>query len=218
MEEEIYANADFKKTDDRGPCINPTGLRRFQEAVVLSLVLLSVLLLAVLIGLSVHCHNSAHEFSSIKTKLQASDNQLSTLTEKLQCLKKTCPNGWKMFGCSCYLFSIKAGSWNMSRKECRARGADLVVINSLEEQLFVTDAKEKSTWIGLSDKDNEGTWKWTDGTLLTLSFWHKRQPDNGGGDPRYGEEDCVHLVDGRTQVKNWNDMACHRTLYWICEK
>ncbi|KAM3864657.1 C-type lectin domain family 4 member E-like [Diretmus argenteus] len=77
-----------------------------------------------------------------------------------------------MFGCSsCYLLSSEKRSWEISRQDCLRRGADLVVINSLEEQIFLTTLPSGPTpiWIGLSDREKEGTWKWVDGTPLTLT-------------------------------------------------
>ncbi|ELK38608.1 CD209 antigen [Myotis davidii] len=88
--------------------------------------------------------------------------------------------------------------------------AQLVVINNAEEQKFLKSwdiRNDKSTWIGLSDKHNEGSWQWVDNTHLHLSFWKKGEPNN------QGEEDCVELSgDG------WNDNKCSEEQFWICEK
>uniref|UniRef100_A0A8C9XRK0 C-type lectin domain-containing protein n=1 Tax=Sander lucioperca TaxID=283035 RepID=A0A8C9XRK0_SANLU len=83
--------------------------------------------------------------------------------------EKTCPAGWRMFSSSCYLLSAESGSWEKGRQYCRDRGADLVVIDSSEEQTFLSEFIKKATWywIGLTDRDEEGTWKWVDGTPLT---------------------------------------------------
>uniref|UniRef100_A0A669BZR7 C-type lectin domain-containing protein n=1 Tax=Oreochromis niloticus TaxID=8128 RepID=A0A669BZR7_ORENI len=131
--------------------------------------------------------------------------------------EKTCASGWRMFSCSCYLLSEKTGSWDEGRSDCRDRGADLVVIDSSEEQDFLVSFTQKQTWIGLNDKEEEGRWKWVDGTPLTsLTFWSPRQPDNGGEDPQWGEEDCVHIrTDGNTL---WNDRSCRNSFPWVCEK
>lgn len=48
---------------------------------------------------------------------------------------QTCPTGWTMFNVSCYLLSNESGSWEKGRQDCRARGADLVIIDSHEEQV-----------------------------------------------------------------------------------
>ncbi|KAA8593043.1 hypothetical protein FQN60_018498, partial [Etheostoma spectabile] len=90
---------------------------------------------------------------------------------------KPCPAEWRTFCSSCYLLSAETGSWEKGRQDCRDRGADLVVIDSSEEQ-----------------------------------NWRTAQPDNGGGDPKWGEEDCAHV--GPTTIK-WNDLSCEFPMYWI---
>ncbi|KAF1382915.1 hypothetical protein PFLUV_G00148780 [Perca fluviatilis] len=187
---DIYANVDYDKSVDPRLSTNQTGPRsserRFHGAIVLCLGLLSVFLLAGIISLGVH----SVELSSIKAnlteRLQASDNKSSSLTEERDRLnssltemakeldrlkqKKTCPAGWRMFSSSCYLLSAEKGSWEKGGQDCRERGADLVVIESSEEQTLLSDFIKKDTWywIGLTDRDEEGTWKWVDGTPLTL--------------------------------------------------
>ena len=47
------------------------------------------------------------------------------------------PLGWRRFGNSFYLFSDTKKNWEDSRKDCKQRGADLVVINSDKEQVGV---------------------------------------------------------------------------------
>uniref|UniRef100_A0A669BPT0 C-type lectin domain-containing protein n=1 Tax=Oreochromis niloticus TaxID=8128 RepID=A0A669BPT0_ORENI len=127
-------------------------------------------------------------------------------------LEKTCPTRWSKFCCSCYLLSERSGSWDSDRKHCTDQGADLVVIDSPKEQVQSSCMFYiKRTWIGLNDIEQEGTWKWVDdGTPLTLTYWGRYQPDNGG------EEDCVHV--GRDKQKSWNDLSCSSSYQWICEK
>uniref|UniRef100_A0A3P9L0U1 C-type lectin domain-containing protein n=1 Tax=Oryzias latipes TaxID=8090 RepID=A0A3P9L0U1_ORYLA len=123
--------------------------------------------------------------------------------------KPGCPAGWTGFCSSCYFFSVKSKSWDEARKFCRARGADLVMINTKYEKV------DQSVWIGLTDKVQEATWKWVDGSPLTLKFWGENQPDNGGGSIRYGDEDCAEI---RGTPGSWNDISCETSLRWICEK
>ncbi|KAI3356028.1 hypothetical protein L3Q82_017307 [Scortum barcoo] len=132
---------------------------------------------------------------------------------------RTCPAGWRMLSCTCYFFSTTSASWEQSRRDCRNKGADLVVIESYEEQELLTKIIKKETWIGLNDREKaKGVWKWIDETPLTQEYWWNRKPDNGGGDPRWGEEDCVQIVVDMKMEENWNDRQCEDSLQWICEK
>uniref|UniRef100_A0A7N6B8S6 C-type lectin domain-containing protein n=1 Tax=Anabas testudineus TaxID=64144 RepID=A0A7N6B8S6_ANATE len=128
----------------------------------------------------------------------------------------TCPDGWTKFCCSCYFLSTESGSWTEGREDCRTRGADLVVIDSAEEQAFLSELIHKYTWIGLNDRDEEGTWKWVDGTPLTVTYWASNNPNNGEGHAEWGEEDCVEIFGG--QSSEWNDISCEASRQWICEK
>ncbi|XP_042351244.1 CD209 antigen-like protein E [Plectropomus leopardus] len=240
--EEIYVNVENAKPVDTSPSAAPAGPRsserRFLPAVILCLGLLCLCLLAGLIGLTVHyrdlARDSAIVFTTVKANftehlqarikerdvLNASLTELSQELDRLQSLfkqKKTCPAGWRMFHCSCYFLSTVSDSWENGRRECRDRGADLVIIDTYEEQEFLTNFVRGHTWIGLNDRDNEGTWKWTDGSPLTDAYWNGK-PDNGGGDPRWGEEDCVEILASRQTRSNWNDLRCEDSLPWICEK
>ncbi|KAK5860772.1 hypothetical protein PBY51_022231 [Eleginops maclovinus] len=193
--EEIYANVESVKPLNSRSSAKPEGPRsseRFLQAAVLCLGLLSLFLLAGLIGLAVRYHNSvggaAADLSSVKAnlteRLQASDQQLSSVSEerdrlnasltektkevaRLQSSNKTCPAGWRKFSCVCYLISTERASWERSRQNCRASGADLVIVDSYKEQEFITSMIKEQTWIGLNDIGQEGTWKWVDGTPLT---------------------------------------------------
>ncbi|KAL7841364.1 hypothetical protein SRHO_G00250550 [Serrasalmus rhombeus] len=122
--------------------------------------------------------------------------------------------GWIYFSSSVYYISTDKKSWSESRQDCRARGADLLIINSREEQDFTeTLRRGQKTWIGLSDQDTERVWKWVDGSALTTRFWGHNEPNSKAAD-----EDCV--VTGHTSdpLQNWADYPCNRRFAWICEK
>ncbi|XP_034003337.1 CD209 antigen-like protein E isoform X2 [Trematomus bernacchii] len=226
--EEVYANVDDVQTLSSRSSTKQEGPGRLLRASVLGLGLLGVFLLAGLVGLAVHHHHSvggaAADLSAVKADLtehlQARDqliNQLkANLTEKTreeECLKKTCPEGWRKFGCSCYLFSTEKASWEQSKQDCTASGAHLVIVDSEEEQKFIASKIKEPTWIGLNDTEEEGTWKWVDGSPLNLNltFWSTAQPDNFDG------EDCVE-IRSIVHSQSWNDRPCTNDQHWICEK
>nr|XP_046193611.1 CD209 antigen-like protein E [Oncorhynchus gorbuscha] len=128
-----------------------------------------------------------------------------------------CPKRWRMLESSCYFLSTERKTWEESKLDCLARGADLVIINSRQEQklLYQLDGDaDLLVWIGLTDSVNEGTWKWVDGTPLTTSYWKRGKPDHGGTN----NKDCVEVYHRDNVLANWNDAPCNHMLHWICEK
>ncbi|XP_017316741.1 C-type lectin domain family 4 member E isoform X2 [Ictalurus punctatus] len=118
------------------------------------------------------------------------------------------------FDSSVYYMSNEEKNWEESRQDCREKGADLVIINSKEEQEFISKIlSRRKAWIGLNDRDREGEWKWVDGTPLNTGFWGQSEPNSAAG-----EEDCVVIHDHTDPVWNWSDYPCSRQFIWICEK
>ncbi|XP_030614092.1 C-type lectin domain family 10 member A-like [Archocentrus centrarchus] len=197
--EEIYANVDYSKPSHPVPSTNCTDQDSATE--------LSAM------------NNILSFMTEERDLLHANLTEKTKELERLQSLakqKKTCPSRWSMVGCSCYRLSERSGTWDQGRKDCRDKGADLAVIDSAEEQNFLASLTSNPAWIGLNDKEEEGTWKWIDGTPLTVKYWESSQPDNGGGSLRWGEEDCAHI---RTPMSaSWNDFSCESSLPWVCEK
>ncbi|XP_069009691.1 CD209 antigen-like protein C [Embiotoca jacksoni] len=228
--EDIYVNVEDVSSVKLNYSRNQPGPRStkksFHLGVIVSLGLLSVFLLAGLITLGVHYRHSA-------AGLPASEDRLSSMTEERDLLntsltemtkqldrirtqsteKKTCPEGWTIFRVSCYRLSELSGSWDTGRRDCRDKAAHLVVIESPEEQEFLSTFTKLPVWIGLNDNETEGTWKWIDGTPLTFMHWETNQPDEWL--PHAGGEDCAHITE---QSRQWNDASCKNSMNWICEE
>ncbi|KAL6467055.1 hypothetical protein MHYP_G00248590 [Metynnis hypsauchen] len=152
------------------------------------------------------------------TKLTAERDQLQTsyasvirqLQNQGDCLQKfsnlenTAQQGWTFFKTSMYFISTGGKNWSESRQDCRGRGADLVIINSREEQSFIEILRRgQRAWIGLTDSETEGVWKWVDGLGLSTGFWGGDEPNS-----RVGDEDCVVTVEWPDPVNNWADYSC----------
>ncbi|MEE6487253.1 hypothetical protein FKM82_014847 [Ascaphus truei] len=130
----------------------------------------------------------------------------------IRCLN--CPRGWSREGGSCYFFSTVEETWERSRVKCEEMGAKLVVINDSNEQIFITERiLEKTHWLGCSDTNSEGSWKWVDGSEVILKFWETKQPDNWSNN-----EDCGTINSKRQGMQNWNDVHCEWQLRYICER
>nr|XP_024656162.1 CD209 antigen-like protein C [Maylandia zebra] len=122
-------------------------------------------------------HNKLnHSYNELQTEHQETKRLNSQLQEEVKKLKEKieekCPEGWMRFGCSCYFKSTEKKTWSDSRRACQDKGADLVMINSKEEQEFVSNFRGYY-WIGLRANQTSGRskWEWVDGSALTQTFW-----------------------------------------------
>ncbi|XP_067224653.1 CD209 antigen-like protein C [Chanodichthys erythropterus] len=136
-------------------------------------------------------------------------DQLKSEKNQQICFGKV--DGWTNYQYSVYFISSEKKSWTESRRYCTDRGADLIIINNKEEQNFVRNITSSAdlVWIGLTDSDVEGTWKWVDGTSMTsgFSFWGSGEP-NGNT-----KENCTLIYSS-----GWADYPCNDNFKWICEK
>ncbi|XP_067217775.1 C-type lectin domain family 4 member F-like [Chanodichthys erythropterus] len=71
------------------------------------------------------------------------------------------------WGGTLYFFSSHKLNWSSSRAFCVSKGADLVIITSQSEQMFLISKIKESHWIGLNDLDTEGRWVWVNNQTLT---------------------------------------------------
>ncbi|XP_041867755.1 C-type lectin domain family 2 member B-like isoform X2 [Melanotaenia boesemani] len=188
-------NADdgLQKTDRN----NQKNLVRRSDFTVFK-VSLGVMYLLALATVIIRLTLKMNELNSCYSQLETKPVGLPPPTEKM------CPDGWKRFESSCYFKSTERKTWSESRKDCQERGADLVIINSKDEQEFLKKLTMKEFfWIGLG-KTEGSEWKWVDGSTLT-KFW--------GKEPQHGE--CAVCCDDKGE---WGAIYSNYGRNWICEK
>ncbi|XP_073334454.1 uncharacterized protein [Pagrus major] len=149
--------------------------------------------------------------------LTAERDELQIEIEKLKAKIRDvkCPTGWRKYEGSCYYTSTGKKNWRKGREYCQSKGADLAIIKTQEEMIFINGlySSDKEVWIGLTDEGVEGNWKWVDGSPLTTTFWGKNQPNSFDG----RNQDCVEFRHQATGNGDWNDESCNREQTWICE-
>ncbi|XP_058889912.1 macrophage mannose receptor 1-like [Acipenser ruthenus] len=129
---------------------------------------------------------------------------------------KHCDPGYLLFGDSCYHFeSDFAKNWQDAKQQCLNDGGDLASIHSPETLSFLTAHMSGSSWVGLNDKQAEGTYVWSDGSPKDFEIiWSEGQPDNWEDN-----EDCVQLYGPDAWTPGFfNDQNCDYSYPFICKK
>ncbi|XP_070592852.1 C-type lectin domain family 4 member A-like [Erythrolamprus reginae] len=144
-----------------------------------------------------------------KVSLQKMEEQLRRIEKKID--TQNCRDiPWRRFRTHVYYFSETEENWEMARQKCVNCDSHLVIINNKQEQDFVAQILKQSIWLGLSDKETEGTWRWVDGSPLGERSWRHREPNNAGAN---GEDCAVLYKEGL-----WNDIHCSSPVRFVCEK
>uniref|UniRef100_A0A8C1GW17 C-type lectin domain-containing protein n=1 Tax=Cyprinus carpio TaxID=7962 RepID=A0A8C1GW17_CYPCA len=189
---------------------------RSSRAAVVCLALLCVLLLTAVIVLCVHIYTNNTNYTQERDQLLTKINNLTEERDQIltKYINMTNERDGLLIkndklGKQKDQFSQERNQLFIIQRYCTERGADLIIINNREKQ--VSFAKRFSNgnefWIGLTDSDKEGNWKWVDGSTLTSGFWRSGEPNGKSG------ENCVVSFSS-----GWRDHPCNNAFRWICEK
>ncbi|XP_061771554.1 oxidized low-density lipoprotein receptor 1-like isoform X1 [Nerophis ophidion] len=139
-------------------------------------------------------------------------------SEKVLTLCEPCMQGWLWFRSKCYLFLDTPyyqgwKTWKGSVEACREMDADLVGIDSQEEQEFVTNHTKfyndnrHGYWMGLRKDDNTDQWMWHHGGNLTVTFWRTQY---------YSRTNCA-LILPSDSLANWSKESCEMKNRYVCQ-
>ncbi|RZF36004.1 hypothetical protein LSTR_LSTR005820, partial [Laodelphax striatellus] len=163
-------------------------------------------------------------------------------------LVQQCDFGWVAVGrfCLTAVEDRKLG-WTEAEQECQNRGGHLASIRSEHTQHLVDNllthspgyGDENAYWVGATDKENEGDFRWSDGLPFTYSNWFpgwgriSRQPNDDG----MSDQDCVevrrayhghgsHVTNSPgtpslpvlAQSFMWNDRDCKTPNHFLCQR
>ena len=118
-------------------------------------------------------------------------------------------------------------SWEYAKKFCEDIGGHLVTITSEEENIAIVNEVKSYTstlsaplyttpffWLGASDVDEEGDWKWVTGEDWNYTNWNTNQPDDAGGKEHY-----LHMYTESSRFGKWNDLPNKYStpVSFICE-
>ncbi|KAI8513759.1 carbohydrate binding [Branchiostoma belcheri] len=131
-------------------------------------------------------------------------------------VQATCPAGYRPFQQNCFkAFPQTKPDYSWAMKACQAEGGRLAMPKDAATNAFLVQLKNAvqnnaAFYIGLSDQNAEGQWRFADGTALGFyNNWNPGEPNN------VRNEDCATLLPG--YGGKWNDLSCSSNLRYICQ-
>ena len=126
---------------------------------------------------------------------------------------ESCKEGeQERLGEHCYFWSITQASWEDAKLNCESLNASLAAVTSMEIHDFLMTKVGPWYWIGGSDKEKEGAWKWEDGSVWNFTNW----ANNPIQQPTNFNEDCLQIFHPYSATNGWNDNQCNHHHPFIC--
>uniref|UniRef100_A0A672KVN9 CD209 antigen-like protein C n=2 Tax=Sinocyclocheilus grahami TaxID=75366 RepID=A0A672KVN9_SINGR len=167
--------------------------------------------------------------ASLTLKLTAMQERFSRLCSEYTTLGQTCsklvikcrpcPEDWLHLEGRCYFFSEDKLDWQHSKDSCASMGGHLSILHSHQQHLSLWPVTHNRGgldyhyWIGLSDIETEGVWKWVDNTVVNTMFWSEwdKEPINHQSGGIHGENCSV--LDSHSIT--WFDVPCDFNYIYI---
>uniref|UniRef100_A0A8C0H605 C-type lectin domain-containing protein n=1 Tax=Chelonoidis abingdonii TaxID=106734 RepID=A0A8C0H605_CHEAB len=124
-----------------------------------------------------------------------------------------CQKGWERHGFYCYLIGHTFVTFSEAQKTCERSKGYLTTVGDRYEQAYLTSLiglrPEKYFWIGLSDVEKQGTFKWTDGEEVLFTHWNSAMPGRKPG--------CVAMRTG-SAAGLWHVQDCEEKAKFLCKQ
>lgn len=113
-------------------------------------------------------------------------------------------------GSSTYRVVDGSFTWEQAKADAEAKGGHLATITSEEEwskivQSLGDSLKGKNLWLGATDAEQEGNWKWITGEAWGYTRWQPGEPNNCVLDSST-DEDYLHAFGYEDASQRWNDL------------
>uniref|UniRef100_A0A8C5WA99 Mannose receptor C-type 2 n=1 Tax=Leptobrachium leishanense TaxID=445787 RepID=A0A8C5WA99_9ANUR len=124
---------------------------------------------------------------------------------------------WVMYENVEYKFFEHRSTWTQAQRICTWFQAELVSIHEQAELDFLgknlekfSRGQEQHWWIGLHTYENDGRFRWSDGSVLSYVYWARGRPGR-----LTREKKCVYMTATRG---DWGDQKCITALPYICKR
>ena len=131
-----------------------------------------------------------------------------------------CPVSWKRHGDSCYLVISKPANWTQAKLECLSRNSQLVTITNNEENKFVADLADDSSWIGAQWNEFIENYTWVDGSEIGfVEKWINKTMDSSLCVGICGNVSIAQSIDQSCDsVGEWQQDQCVHLKPFVCER
>lgn len=166
-------------------------------------------------GVDSSWYDRGSQFASLSGLLHFSQGRYLLLVRAAQDIQAQPPGFGACYPIDGYVYCPQRRSWERARRDCATLGGRLVVLETYQEHVQVSDTaaiwlEGRPFWMNLHDLEQEGHWQWTSGQELSYDAWAEGQPDD------YNQaEDCAHNNWGATG--QWNDVGCFNRYPFVCE-
>ncbi|KAJ3611260.1 hypothetical protein NHX12_021276 [Muraenolepis orangiensis] len=124
-----------------------------------------------------------------------------------------CKPGWTRFQWYCYQIGAQTKTFDNAKKACKESGGNLVDVRNRYESAYLVSLvglrPEKYFWTGLSNMEDEHTFKWTTGTRVAFTHFNIGMPDRRKG--------CVAMTTGML-AGLWDVIGCGVPQKYICKR
>ncbi|MEE6488708.1 hypothetical protein FKM82_015327 [Ascaphus truei] len=158
--------------------------------------------------------SATSEVEVVKGQMKTLEEQLHTLQANFNKYNKILLfHGGKQSGEKVFVSNGQEESFESAQKTCREAGGHLptprnAAENYAVQEILQTKGESTKTFLGISDQQVEGIFKYLGGDKITFTNWNLGEPNNSKDN-----EDCVEIQDNG----KWNDIPCSMLRLVICE-
>ncbi len=137
----------------------------------------------------------------------------SSVEELEQVEQDLTEEGYKFYGGHTFKYYSDSLTWSEAKLACEALGGHLATSTSAEKNAFLVSIASATSWLGGTEEDGVGLWKWVTGEEWSYTNW-------ANGEPRdYADEIYVAMYKSASDKTDgtWNDDTATNKLAYVCE-